>query len=96
MRKTSILAAIAASLVSTIGMAAGPEHRFVHQGQTYVYTADDNGTAKVISGHRVEDGKSFRLVVRNGRVTGRSGDAPVTFRVADAAGAAEGASTPAL
>ncbi|MBB4618755.1 hypothetical protein [Sphingomonas abaci] len=93
MRKISIVAAVAATFTATVATAAPLEHRFTHEGQTYVYTADEAHGAKVISGHRVEDGKSFRLVVRNGRVTGRSGEAPVAFRVADAAGAAKDATS---
>lgn len=93
MRKISIFAAVAATFTASVALAAPQEHRFTHEGQTYVYTADEDHGAKVISGHRVEDGKSFRLVVRNGRVTGRSGEAPVAFRVADAAGAAKDANT---
>ena len=93
MRKISIFAAVAATFTASAAFAAPQEHRFTHEGQTYVYTADEDHGAKVISGHRVEDGKSFRLVVRNGRVTGRSGEAPVAFRVADAAGAAKDANS---
>ncbi|HEX8484118.1 hypothetical protein [Sphingomonas sp.] len=92
MRTTiKMLAAAALALTSTIGMAQEGEHRFVHNGSTYVYTAapTQNGRT-VISGRRLPTGETFRLVVRDGRVSGTSGGVPVAFRTAAARGAAAG------
>ena len=91
MRTFFAIAAVAAALTSTIGMAAEGEQRFVHEGSTYAYTVTpaDNGS-QVIEGRRLPNGRSFRLVVNDGRVSGVSGGVPVTFKVADARGAAKG------
>jgi len=91
MRKTfAILAAVAASLTSTIGMAREGEKTFRHEGQTYVYTTSFVDGREVISGRRYPAGAPFRLVVRDGRVTGTAGGVPVSFRTAYARGAARG------
>ncbi|MCP3734843.1 hypothetical protein M9979_08160 [Sphingomonas sp. RP10(2022)] len=90
MRKTfAILATIAATLTSTIGMAREGERSFRHDGQTYVYTSTVVDGAKVISGRRYPAGAPFRLTVRGNHVTGTAGGVPVSFRTADAKGAAE-------
>ena len=100
MRKTTILAALAAALTSTIGMAQGPDsveqRTFVHDGHTYTYTTSAFGKSTVLKGRRLPGGETFRLQVRDGRVTGRSGETPVAFSVRDAKGAAGGVSTHAL
>ncbi|GAA0668484.1 hypothetical protein FHT00_000311 [Sphingomonas insulae] len=91
MRKTfAILAAAAAALTSTIGMARGAERTFEHEGQTYVYTTTVANDRQVISGRRYPSGAPFRLVVRGNRVTGTAGGVPVSFRTADAKGATRG------
>ena len=41
MRKISIFAAVAAIFTASVATAAPLEHRFTHEGQTYVYTADE-------------------------------------------------------
>ncbi|KQU62159.1 hypothetical protein ASG67_03275 [Sphingomonas sp. Leaf339] len=70
--------------------AAEGEQSFQHEGYTYVYkTSDDNGR-KVISGHRLPGNAPFRLVVKDGRVTGTSGNTNVAFRTSEARGAAGG------
>jgi hypothetical protein len=90
MRTYRIIAAIAASLTATIGLAAEPEQRFVHDGRTYVYHTVEADGAKVISGRQLPDGSPFRLVVRHGRVTGTAGSTPVSFRTREARGATGG------
>lgn len=91
MRKTfAILAAIAATLTSTIGMAREGQRTFEHDGQTYVYTSTIANDRQVISGRRFPAGTPFRLVVRGGRVSGTAGGVPVSFKVAEAAGAVRG------
>jgi hypothetical protein len=90
MRPYHVVAAIVASLTATIGMAAEPEQRFVHQGHTYVYQTADSDAGRVITGHQLDNGAPFRLVVKNGRVTGMSGGTPVSFRVREAEGATGG------
>lgn len=80
MRKISIAAALSAALISTIGMAQEPAHRFTRDGATYVYTktALPDGRT-VLEGRRVSGG-TFRLVVDGNRVTGKSNGVPVSFR----------------
>ncbi len=94
MRTTTIfLAASAALLTVTAANAAEGEKTFVHEGYTYTYTtAKDAAGRTVIDGQRLPGKQDFHLVVDNGRVAGRSGTANVAFRVADAKGAATGAS----
>lgn len=92
MRKSfAILATLAATLTSTIGMAADGERTFQHGGQTYVYTTTIANDRQVISGRSYPSGAPFRLVVRGNRVTGTAGGVPVSFRTADAKGAGGGA-----
>lgn len=91
MRKTfAILAAAAAALTTTAGMAREGERSFRHEGQTYVYTTSFVDGREIISGHRYPAGAPFRLVVRGNRVTGTAGGVPVSFRTAEARGAARG------
>lgn len=91
MRKNlAILAAVAAALTSTIGMAREGQRTFEHEGQTYVYTSTVDHGRQVIAGRRFPGGAPFRLVVRDGRVSGTAGGVPVSFRVAEAAGAVRG------
>lgn len=92
MRKTlAVLATAAAALTSTIGMAHDvDQQRFVHDGQTYVFSEKADGDRRVIEGRRLPSGSAFHLVVRNGRVTGTAGGTPVAFRVNEARGAAAG------
>lgn len=89
MKTITILAAVAAALTSTIGMAHDGAQRFVHDGRTYVYTTTAaDGGATLLQGRRYPDGTAFRLVVRGGRVTGRTGGIPVAFTTTQAQGAA--------
>ena len=53
MRTTiTIIAAVAAALTSSIGMAADAKQSFVHEGSTYVYTSTQEGGRQVIDGRR--------------------------------------------
>ncbi|WP_235525827.1 hypothetical protein [Sphingomonas sp. Leaf34] len=91
MRTTfKIIAAAAAALTSTIGMAADEKQSFVHEGSTYVYTTTQDAGRQVIDGRRYPSGQKFHLIVRGNRVSGVSGGVPVTFKTAEATGAAGG------
>lgn len=91
MRKTVyILAAAAAALTSTIGMAEEAKQSFVHEGSTYVYTTSTENGRQVIDGRRFPSGQQFHLIVNGDRVSGTSGGVPVTFKTNEAAGAAGG------
>ncbi len=91
MRTTiKIIAAAAAALTSSIGMAGEPQKSFVHEGSTYVFTSTQAGERQVIDGHRYPSGQAFHLVVRGNRVSGVSGGVPVAFKTAEANGAAGG------
>ncbi|GGB18104.1 hypothetical protein GCM10011380_04600 [Sphingomonas metalli] len=93
MRTITIALAATAGLFATAAIAADGEKSFVHEGYTYTYTSTKDAAGRtVIEGHRLPGGQDFHLVVANGRVEGRSGSAPVAFRVADAKGAATSAS----
>jgi len=88
MRKSiAILAAVAAALTSTIGMAHEGQRMFTHDGQTYVYTVTDAHDRQVLSGHRYPSGAPFRLVVRGDRVSGTANGVPVSFRTRESKGA---------
>lgn len=89
MRMFHLAAATALTvLTATIGMAAEPERQFTHQGQTYTYTTTVSGDRQIIEGRRLDDNRRFRLVVRGNRVSGVSGGTPVSFKLAEARGAA--------
>ncbi|KQS01948.1 hypothetical protein ASG11_14115 [Sphingomonas sp. Leaf357] len=75
----------AAALIATLAAPAfakdvAAQRSFTRDGETYVYTAAVKGDATVLSG-RSSSGRDFRLTVRNGHVTGRSGGVPVSFDV---------------
>lgn len=91
MRNTfKIIAAAAAALTSTIGMAADDKQSFVHEGSTYVYTTTQDGGRQVIDGRSYPSGQKFHLIVHGDRVSGVSGGVPVAFKTAEATGAAGG------
>lgn len=91
MRTTiTIIAAVAAALTSSIGMAADAKQSFVHEGSTYVYTSTQEGGRQVIDGRRYPSGQKFHLIVRGDRVSGVSGGVPVAFKTTEASGAAGG------
>ena len=82
MRKTTIFAAAAAALISTMGMAAEADQQsFTRDGRTYVYTATTRNDGKtLIEGHQAGSRAKFRLLVDGNRVTGMSNGFPVSFR----------------
>ncbi len=83
MRKLMTIAAAAATaLISTMGMAAEPgEQTFTRDGHTYVYTTATRPEGRtVIEGHEVGSAHRFRLLVKDGRVTGHANGYPVSFR----------------
>ena len=55
---------------------------FERDGVAYVGTVETRGELQLISGREVQTGRSFDLVVRNGRVSGTYGDAQVNYMVA--------------
>lgn len=82
MRIITILAAAAAALVSTVGIAQAPvEQRFTRDGRTYVYTssARDDGRTLLV-GREINTNARFRLLVNGDRVSGYSNGVPVRFR----------------
>lgn len=85
---------VIAGALSAVFAAAAPasaeeaKQRFTHEGFTYVYEVKDTKTGQVISGRRYPDAVAFNLSVKNGKVSGVSGDQPVAFKVEDARGAA--------
>ena len=88
----SIFATPALVLAATAGVAGEPAKTFSHEGVTYRYdnaTAADGST--VLTGTALPNGAKFRLVVRNGHVSGHVANRPVNFSVASTKGAAVGA-----
>ncbi|HEY1124150.1 MAG TPA: hypothetical protein VGE65_00845 [Sphingobium sp.] len=84
MTKFPLIAALAVATVAVAAPAAAKDKQsFTHDGVTYVYTETKVGESLVIKGYAV-NGQDFYYVVRNGRVVGKAGDAPVDFSVADA------------
>jgi hypothetical protein len=57
---------------------------FTHEGVTYSYTSTRTDDTLVLEGFARPVGGRFRLVVRDGRVTGHVGGARVSFLVRDA------------
>ncbi|MES2338108.1 MAG: hypothetical protein V4537_08440 [Pseudomonadota bacterium] len=88
----SIFAVPAVVLAAAAGVAAEPTKSFKHDGVTYVYEATlqaDGST--LLSGHTLPNGAKFRLVVKDGQVTGEANRQPVNFTVAGSRGASRGA-----
>ena len=83
MMKTIAFAALSLT-VGTAAIAGEPEKRFTRDGQTYAYIVESAPNGQVIRGRTLPQGQSFRLFVRDGRVTGVTAGRPVAFRVADA------------
>lgn len=87
----------AAALLAVTGPAAADERQVLVDGVRYTYTsaqAADGST--VLTGYTSAPNSKFRLVVRNGKVTGRVGGSTVAYDVADARGAARGANAVAV
>ena len=59
--------------------ALAHERSFTRDGVTYNYTVSDEGNARVLAG-KASTGESFRLVLRNGWVSGYAASARVSFR----------------
>ena len=83
MRMLSFALVIALGFTGPAFAEKSVEKSFDHEGTTYVYQTEAMNNAKVISGRAFPGGKSFRLVVANGKVRGVSGGAPVSFALTD-------------
>lgn len=68
----------AATLLAAPAIA---ERDFEYDGKRYIYTSVERGGATVITGRSLPDGGRYRLVVRNGRVTGFRNGWPVKFKL---------------
>ncbi len=83
-----IIVTPALALVATVGMAGEPAKSFTHDGVTYRYESTKAADgATILTGTALPTGEDFRLVIRNGVVTGNAGTRPVRFTVASAKGA---------
>lgn len=84
----ALFATPALALAATAGIAGEPTKSFTHDGVTYRYDATTarNGST-VLTGVASPGAVRFRLVVRDGRVTGHADNRPVSFSVAAAKGA---------
>lgn len=70
----------ALAILTSIAAAPAMAETFTRDGLTYDYTIKAAGDATVISGKIVDNGESFRLTVKGGRVDGQVGSRPVSFR----------------
>jgi hypothetical protein len=87
--KTIFALAILSSIAATPAMAES----FTRDGVTYDYNVKTVGESTLISGTIVNSGQSFRLRLRDGRVSGQVGVWPVSFK-ADSAAVAVAGGTP--
>jgi hypothetical protein len=76
---TRIFLASAVAAIAFASPAAAAERTFTHEGVTYHYNVTPKGDSRVLEG-RASEGGRFRLVVRNGWVTGTVADSRVSFR----------------
>lgn len=81
------------AILSSVATAPAMAENFTRDGITYDYTVRTVGEATLISGTIVNSGQSFRLRLRDGRVTGQVGTWPVSFK-ADATTVAGTGGTP--
>lgn len=79
MIKTFISAAI---LLSLPVAAYASERTFTREGVTYVYTSEQRGETRVLSGRALPNGAPYTLNVRGRKVTGHVGGTPVSFDIA--------------
>lgn len=78
MTRTLFTAAAAVLAFATPALAA-EEHSFTHEGVTYQYSVTPTESARILEG-KASTGGTFRLVVKNGWVSGRVDGARVSFR----------------
>jgi hypothetical protein len=76
-----IFAATAAVFLASPALAQQSEHSFTRDGVTYTYTSTSKGDSQILEGSVAQTGDTFRLVVRNGWVSGKAAGANVSFRV---------------
>ena len=79
-RMIKLVAAIA--LLGPAPALAAPDQQFTRDGVTYSYAVTARGADQLITG-RASNSVRFRLLVRNGRVTGTVAGHPVAFRTGD-------------
>lgn len=70
----------ALALLSSIAAAPAMAESFTRDGVTYDYNVKSVGESTLISGTIVNSGQSFRLRLRDGRVSGQVGVWPVSFK----------------
>jgi len=80
----------ALAMLTSIAATPAMADSFTRDGVTYDYNVKTVGEATLISGTIVNNGQSFRLRVRDGRVTGQVGVWPVSFKADSAVLAAAG------
>lgn len=79
-RSTLVIAAIAAVVAapSFAEQKAPAESSFVHQGVTYIYTAETKGSVRIIKG-KTSDGEYFTLRATPRQVSGDFGQRAIAF-----------------
>jgi ketosteroid isomerase-like protein len=81
MKPSLVFAAVLFSLSAPALAEVPTEHRFEHQGISYVYSVSTEGDTRTLTGRQYPNGARFRLTIRDGRVTGRMNGSAVRFRL---------------
>jgi len=76
---------LACAFLSTAAATPALAEQFTRDGATYNYEVQSYPGYKVISGVSIDTGKSFRLVVKGARVSGRFGESAIQFRISEQA-----------
>ena len=86
MKSSLILAAALFSLTAPALAEEPTEYQFEHDGISYVYSVETDGDSRILTGRHYPSGGRFRLVVRDGRVTGQMNGSSVRFRLSSVEG----------
>ncbi|WP_174275008.1 hypothetical protein [Sphingomonas bacterium] len=76
------LSAIAAPALADQRAPTATPIAFARDGVAYVGTLRMRGETQLISGHEVDSGRPFELIVRRGRVSGTYDATPVSYTLA--------------
>lgn len=74
-----IISALAVSLLGPAAAFAQEQQQFTRDGVSYSFTVSEVAGGQLIKG-KSSGSKRFRLLVRNGRVSGHVDNQPVSFR----------------
>ncbi len=75
---------VAFAVLASVAVAPAMAESFTRDGVTYSYNVKTLGETTLVAGTVTNSGEDFRLRVQGGRVSGRFGNRPVSFRLGDA------------